>query len=101
MPNAIPFRAAGHSLVLAGDATTEGSESGSLLDALQKVVDDSPVFESVVSLGTNHVLDGTGSTTLLAVRPDGYIGMRCEQDHLAALERYHGLVTAGSSTTAK
>jgi hypothetical protein len=29
------------------------------------------------------------------VRPDGYVGMRCDRDHLGALERYRALVRAG------
>jgi 2-polyprenyl-6-methoxyphenol hydroxylase-like FAD-dependent oxidoreductase len=91
-PNSIQARAAGHTLVLLGDAASEDSESARLRDALQNVVDRSRIFETVISLGTNDVLDGRG-TTLLAVRPDGYVGMRCEQDHLAALDRYHKLVT--------
>jgi 2-polyprenyl-6-methoxyphenol hydroxylase-like FAD-dependent oxidoreductase len=93
VPNTIPVRSTGHTLVLFGDATTEDSKFASLLDAFRKVVDGSRVFEEVVSVGANHVLDGRGSTTLLVVRPDGYVGMRSERDHLAALERYHRLVT--------
>jgi hypothetical protein len=96
VPDTIPVRSAGHTLMVVGDATTEDSESASLLDTLQNVVRSSPLFESVVALGTNSVLDGSGGTSLLVVRPDGYVGMRCEQDHLAALERYHRLVTARS-----
>lgn len=98
-PNAIPVCSAGHTLVLAGDAAADGAASATLLDALRKAVERSHVFDSVVSVGANQVLDGRGSTALLAVRPDGYIGMRCEQDHLVALERYHRLVMARSSAS--
>jgi 2-polyprenyl-6-methoxyphenol hydroxylase-like FAD-dependent oxidoreductase len=101
VPNMIPVRSTGHTVVLGGAATTEDSEFTNLLDGCQEVVDGSRVFESVVSLSTNDGLEGRGSATLLVVRPDGYIGMRCEQDHLAALQRYHKLVTAGASATAK
>jgi len=100
VPDTITVRSAGHTLVLCGDATAEDSGFASLLDALRKVVDGSSVFEAVVSLGTADLLDGRGSTTLLAVRPDGYIGMRSERDHLAALERYQELVTARPSAIA-
>jgi 2-polyprenyl-6-methoxyphenol hydroxylase-like FAD-dependent oxidoreductase len=100
-PNTIPVRSAGHTLVLCGDATTEDSEFASHLDALRKAVDGSRVFESVVSLGADRVPDGRGGTTLLAVRPDGYVGMRSDGDHLAALERYHTLVTARSIALSK
>jgi hypothetical protein len=34
-------------------------------------------------------------TTLIAVRPDGYVGLRCDGDHLNALERYRGIVHSG------
>lgn len=37
---------------------------------------------------------GVESITLLAVRPDGYVGMRADRDHLSALERYRTLVGA-------
>ena len=30
--------------------------------------------------------------TLLAVRSDGYVGMRADRDHLSAVERYRALV---------
>lgn len=101
VPNSIPVRSAAHMLVLCRDATTDDPEFASLLDALRKFADDSRMFETAVSLPTNHVLDTRSGTTLLVVRPDGYVGMRCERDHLTALERYHSLVTARSSATAK
>jgi hypothetical protein len=69
----------------------------SLLDALQNIVDDSHVFEAVVALEPNDVTGDRGSTALLAVRPDGYVGMRCERDHLAALERYQTLLTGAAT----
>jgi 2-polyprenyl-6-methoxyphenol hydroxylase-like FAD-dependent oxidoreductase len=100
VPNTIPVRSAGHTLVLAGDAN-ENSEFASLLEALHKVVDHSRVFESVLTLGTDDVPGVRGSTALLVVRPDGYIGMRSDRDHLAALEQYHRLVTARSNAVAK
>jgi 2-polyprenyl-6-methoxyphenol hydroxylase-like FAD-dependent oxidoreductase len=99
--NTIPVRSTGHTLVLAGDATAEDSEFASLLDVLRKIVSGSRVFEAIVPLSANSVPGGRGSTSLSVVRPDGYVGMRSERDHLAALERYHELVTAPSSTIAK
>lgn len=97
-PNTLSVRSAGHTIVLAVDATAGNSESASLLDALRKFVDGSRVFEAVVSLDASDVLGGRG-TTLLAVRPDGYVGMRCERDHLASLERYRSLVTGRATTS--
>jgi 2-polyprenyl-6-methoxyphenol hydroxylase-like FAD-dependent oxidoreductase len=101
VPNTIAVRSAGHTLVLAGDATIEDAEFATLLHALRKVVDGSRVFDAIVSLGSSDALDVRGATTLLAVRPDGYIGMRSDRDHLADLERYNALVTARSNAVAK
>ena len=77
--------------------------------ALQKLTAESAVFEAAIGLGTRSDLRGQfgwldpGSadlldieeTTVLAVRPDGYIGLRCDRDHISALERYRTLVQAG------
>jgi 2-polyprenyl-6-methoxyphenol hydroxylase-like FAD-dependent oxidoreductase len=93
VPNTIPVRSAGHTLVLAAETAAEGAESGSLLNAVRNVVSDSRVFQTVIPVAADTVLDGCGRSTLLAVRPDGYIGMCCEEDHLAALERYEKLLT--------
>jgi 2-polyprenyl-6-methoxyphenol hydroxylase-like FAD-dependent oxidoreductase len=98
VPNTIAVRSPGHAVVLCGDATTEAHAS--LLSALQNIVADSRVFEAVISLDGNAGVDGRGKTTLLVVRPDGYAGMCCERDHLAALKQYHGLLTAPSTAIA-
>jgi 2-polyprenyl-6-methoxyphenol hydroxylase-like FAD-dependent oxidoreductase len=98
VPNTVPVRSGGHTLMLVGDARTKDSEFARQLGALRKAVDGSRLFQAVVPLGTSDLLDGRGGITLLAVRPDGYVGMRCERDHLAALERYHRLLTARLSS---
>lgn len=92
-PSTIPVRSAGHTLVLARDTTAEDGEFAHLRNALQIVVEGSPVFENVQTVDMNDS-SGNSETTLLAVRPDGYVGMRCERDHLALLERYESLITA-------
>jgi hypothetical protein len=97
VPNTIPVRSGAHTVVLVKDATIDDAEVESLVDALRKMVRGSRVFEAVVSLSVNDMLDVLGSTALLVVRPDGYVGMRSERDHLAALERYLRLVTARSN----
>ena len=62
-------------------------------------------FEAAIALGAGGDLPhpigrldtegadllGVKGITLLAVRPDGYVGMRCDRDHLGALERYRSL----------
>ena len=50
--------------------------------------DELLAFSSTGDMPGNH-----GGTTLLAVRPDAYIGMRCERDHLTALDQYDELTT--------
>lgn len=100
-PNTMVIRSTGHTLVLIGDATTENAEFASHLDAVRKIVAGSQVFETVVALDARDLPGAAGSVTLLAVRPDGYIGMRSEQDHLATLERYQVLLTTRSSAIAK
>ena len=100
---------AGHTLMLLAGASAPGPAVMELHRALQKQTGASKLFETAVSLGTGsglggqighfevaaaNVLDVQG-TTLLAVRPDGYVGLRSDGDHLNALERYHALVCAG------
>lgn len=77
--------------------------------ALDERATDSPLFEAAIALGAHPDLPaqikrlepagadllGVQGITLLVVRPDGYIGMRCDGDHLGALERYRTLVHAG------
>jgi 2-polyprenyl-6-methoxyphenol hydroxylase-like FAD-dependent oxidoreductase len=99
----------GHTLLLLGGPTARGPALADLLVALQELATDSPLFETVIAFGTcpdlpdniGHLepvaadLLGVQDTTLLAVRPDGYIGLRSDRDHLNALGRYRALVQAG------
>jgi hypothetical protein len=81
--------------------------------ALQKLTADSLLFEAAVALGSDTDLPaqigkfepgatdllGVGGITLLAVRPDGYIGLRADRDHLNALGRYGALIRAGRDSS--
>jgi hypothetical protein len=40
---------------------------------------------------------GMEGSILLAIRPDGYVGLRAERDHLSALERYSTFFQTGHS----
>jgi hypothetical protein len=40
---------------------------------------------------------GIEGNTLLAIRPGGYVGLRADRDHLAALERYAAFLQTGHS----
>ena len=100
---------AGHTLMLLGGPTAQGQALVELHAALQELTTGSPVFEAAIALSTRPEppdrigrlepagadLLGVQGITLLAVRPDGYIGLRSDGDHLSALERYRRLVQAG------
>jgi hypothetical protein len=95
--------------MLLGGPTANPSALLALDAALQKHVRDSPLFETAVALtagaGQPDSIGrlepaaaaqlGIEGTTLLAIRPDGYIGLRADRDHLAALERYAGFLQTG------
>jgi 2-polyprenyl-6-methoxyphenol hydroxylase-like FAD-dependent oxidoreductase len=100
---------AGHTLMLLGGPTADGPTVAALHTALQEFATGSPLFEMAIALGIHPDLPlsigrldlaeaarlGVQDTTLLAVRPDGYIGLRCDGDHLNTLERYRALVHSG------
>jgi len=102
---------AGHTLMLIAGPSADGPMFVDLNAALQQLAIDSPLFEAAVALSTRRDLGapigylepavadllGVEGSTLLAVRPDGYIGLRSDRDHLSALERYRTLVYAGHS----
>ena len=95
-------------MLLAGP-TAHGAALLNLHAALQELTTDSPLFEAAISVGARPDLPvqigylepvaadllGIEGTTLLAVRPDGYIGLRSDRDHLSALGRYRTLVHVG------
>jgi 2-polyprenyl-6-methoxyphenol hydroxylase-like FAD-dependent oxidoreductase len=97
---------AGHTLMLLAGPTAHVPTLVDLHAALQKLATDSPLFEATVALSTNpdllvqigHLepaaadLLGVEQITLLALRPDGYVGLRADRDHLNALERYSTLL---------
>ena len=97
---------AGHTLMLFAGPSADASTFADLHAALQKSIAGSPLFEAVVAFSTYTefpaqigyleaaVADRLGleQITLLALRPDGYIGLRSDQDHLNALERYRALI---------
>jgi 2-polyprenyl-6-methoxyphenol hydroxylase-like FAD-dependent oxidoreductase len=100
---------AGSTLLLLGGPTANPSTLLELHAALQKHIKDSPLFETAVALTAGpNVPDSIGhleaaaaaqlgieGSTLLAIRPDGYVGLRADRDQLAALERYAALLQTG------
>jgi len=123
LPNTIPVRfpdtpsrllhelthRAGHTLLVIGGASSNASALEDLHRALGEHATDSPLFEAAIAVGTRgdlpaHIgrleaggadLLGVRGITVFAVRPDGYIGMRCDRDHLSALDRYRALLSDG------
>jgi 2-polyprenyl-6-methoxyphenol hydroxylase-like FAD-dependent oxidoreductase len=99
----------GHTLILLGGPAAHGPALMELHAALQELTVDSPLFDAVIALSTqpdprNQIgrlepvgadLLGVKGTTLLAVRPDGYLGLRSDRDHMSALARYRKLLRAG------
>jgi 2-polyprenyl-6-methoxyphenol hydroxylase-like FAD-dependent oxidoreductase len=102
---------AGHTLILLAGPATDSAALADLLTALQSVAADSSLFEAAVALSTrldrpSHIgqlepsaaaLLGVEGITLLAMRPDGYVGLRSDTDHVNALERYRALVHTGAA----
>ncbi len=101
---------AGHTLMLMAGPAADASAHRDLHTALQPLATDSPLFEAAIALRTGPDVPvpirqfepaaanllGVEGITLLAIRPDGYIGLRSDRDHLAALERYRTLVQTGT-----
>jgi 2-polyprenyl-6-methoxyphenol hydroxylase-like FAD-dependent oxidoreductase len=84
-------------MVLAGSGA-DLEDLAALQDRAARLVDGSPRLDALVAF----TLDATASEqlgidglTLLVVRPDGYVGLRADHDHLAALARYDALVRDG------
>jgi 2-polyprenyl-6-methoxyphenol hydroxylase-like FAD-dependent oxidoreductase len=101
---------AGHTLLLLAGPTADTRVLVELHTTLQDLATNSLLFETAIALSTNsdlspvigqfentaaHLL-GVEGITLLAMRPDGYIGLRSDRDHLGALERYRALVLTGN-----
>jgi FAD binding domain-containing protein len=102
-------RRTGHTLMLLAGANAHGSEVVNLYAALQELATDSLLFEAAIAVGTGPDLPGqigqlepvaanllgVEGITVVAVRPDGYVGLRSDRDHLTAIEQYRTLVQAG------
>jgi 2-polyprenyl-6-methoxyphenol hydroxylase-like FAD-dependent oxidoreductase len=104
---------AGHTLMLIGGASADAQTFADLQAALDKFAGDAPLFESAVAFSAGSTspqnvgrigaaeagLLGIDGITLFAIRPDGYIGLRADRDHRAALERYRDVVRTGRKAT--
>jgi 2-polyprenyl-6-methoxyphenol hydroxylase-like FAD-dependent oxidoreductase len=96
---------AGHTLILLAGPNAHPTAFIDLHATLQKLTADSALFEALHGLGVSRDVPvdigclepeaaavlGLEGNTLLAIRPDGYIGLRSDQNHLAALHHYRTL----------
>ena len=83
----------GHTLLLLADAHADPAAIATLQAQLEDDAAGSPLVEAVVGLQLDDAAKlGLGRLTLLAVRPDGFIGLRADRDHRGALRRYGELV---------
>jgi 2-polyprenyl-6-methoxyphenol hydroxylase-like FAD-dependent oxidoreductase len=98
----------GHTVVLLGGPYADGRAFMELHTELRELTTNSPLFDAAVALSTlPEMLDqigrlepaeaallGVQNTTLLAVRPDSYIGLRSDKDYVNALGHYRKLICA-------
>ena len=103
-----------HTLLLLAGPDANATELIEFDAALQEFTADLLLFEAAFTLATEpdlpaHIgqigrveadLLGVTGITLLAVRPDGYVGLRSDTDHLSALKRYRSLILEGAYESA-
>jgi 2-polyprenyl-6-methoxyphenol hydroxylase-like FAD-dependent oxidoreductase len=91
-----------HTVLLIAGPEADDDEFAAVYSALRDRITDSAIVGSVVALATRTIISagaatvsadaadrlGVTGTTLAAIRPDGYLGLRADQDHVAALESY-------------
>jgi 2-polyprenyl-6-methoxyphenol hydroxylase-like FAD-dependent oxidoreductase len=105
---------AGHTILLLAGPSADLSAAANLYASLKNRAATSEIFEAAVAFAADSHVNlpqhfgtvaedaaaqlGVAGATLLVIRPDGYIGLRADRDHLGALERYSSLVTSGRAT---
>ena len=91
--------------MLVGGPAADHAAFVDLYAFLREFARDSPLFGAVIALSTQSnssiqigLLEPKAvdllqveNITLLAIRPDGYIGLRSDKDHHSALQRYWSL----------
>jgi 2-polyprenyl-6-methoxyphenol hydroxylase-like FAD-dependent oxidoreductase len=85
---------AGHTLLLLSRGRTV-AELAPLLDELRAAAGGAGLVEAALALGVNPgdaERLGVSDLTVLAVRPDGYVGLRADGEHAEALRDYVGAV---------
>ncbi|MEB3323556.1 MAG: monooxygenase, partial [Synechococcaceae cyanobacterium] len=83
----------GHTLLLLAGPQADPAALEALRARLEADTADSPLVEGLETIRLEESSGlGLGPLTLLAVRPDGFIGLRADTDHRDALGRYRQLV---------
>ncbi len=99
----------GHTVALLAGPSAANDAFGALIDGARQQVEASPRLDVVVAFtAADHRPGGVGGidagatdelgvrdVTVLAIRPDGFVGLRADGDHLAALAHYDAVVQAG------
>jgi hypothetical protein len=100
------IRTAGHTVLLLAGPDADRAAVRALHAAIGQLTAGSEVFEAFVALDTGMAAGegavcrdadaaaalGVSGLTLLAIRPDGHVGLRADRDHLTALKRYKHLI---------
>ncbi len=104
---------ASHTLILLGGPSASPESLAKLYAELSHAIAAQPLFESIAAFSTSsaptssnattigHISEdaatllGIDGATLLVLRPDAYIGLRADRDHLAALDRYAHIIKSG------
>ena len=101
---------AGNTVVLLAGSSVSAAELAALVTGARACVDASPRLDAMVTFAAGDdrpegvggidvgAADdlGVGKMTLFALRPDGYVGLRADHDHLEALGRYDDLLRTGA-----
>ena len=99
---------AGHTLLVLGGRAGHGERLAAQFDALREDAAASTVFDAAIALSTDlhapapigHLAPsvaqrlGIEDVTILAVRPDGHVGLRLDRADVAAVQRYLTLIHA-------
>jgi 2-polyprenyl-6-methoxyphenol hydroxylase-like FAD-dependent oxidoreductase len=99
----------GHTVVALAGPAADAEMFGALVADVRAQVDGSPRLDVVVAFAAaDPCPDGVGGiaagatdelgvsdVTVLAIRPDGYVGLRADHDHAVALARYDALLQRG------
>ena len=83
----------GHTLLLLAGTEADPAALATLQAQLEADTAASTLVEALVAVRlAGSCAVGLGPLTLLAVRPDGFIGLRADADHRSALRRYAALM---------